>query len=450
MKNIILTLIIGLVASCSLFQQRNNMNNHSDTTDIPFIRSLNNENVEYGWIKSDLFGENTISPNKNGVENRKIDIFYFIRKANRANAPYVIFFNGGPGIAVTDLYHSHHYETFLPSYNIIFMDQRGNGLSEKPSKNLQELNYYSAKYICYDADMIRKKIVGDDKKWFVFGQSYGGVVARKYIELYPNKIQVAITHGSAKYSAINVAVNTEINTKKRTDEYFEKYPKDLKIVETLKLNLKKEDYVSSDDYKLSGKAVIDLLYIFYAIYPDEKMHELFNSINQDNLTKSFIDKIKPLAETLLKTGSLASVVGHIDLAEGQTEKQIIPKIKKRLMEKEFVIEQQIFSQMRITDNIEKISVKQQKLDRLLEENFFEPDPTNLKIIASNLSQYDFQFHVYGSHNDALAIDSIHNEENFTKSIEAKNWHYHYSNGNHREWLSNKNLFDEVLSIDFKD
>src|SRR3989339_594766 len=32
--------------------------------------------------------------------------------------------------------------------------------------------------------MVRKKRVGDKAKWMLFGQSYGGVVARKYLELF--------------------------------------------------------------------------------------------------------------------------------------------------------------------------------------------------------------------------------------------------------------------------
>ncbi|OFZ47613.1 MAG: hypothetical protein A2451_02565 [Bdellovibrionales bacterium RIFOXYC2_FULL_39_8] len=410
-----------------------------------FIETLHGENVEYGWIDSHLFAEDKASTDAKGIENKTVKIFYLIRKANHQNAPYLIFFNGGPGIAFSEIFHAHNYKTFLPDINVVFMDQRGNGLSDKPGSDLHELKYYSAKYISYDAEMVRKKIVGDKAKWIVFGQSYGGVVARKYLELYPESILIALTHGSAKYSAVNVAAYTEKNTSKRINEYFEKYPNDLKLIESLKSNLRPSDYVSTIDYRLSGKSIIDLLYIFYAIYPDEKMHDLYNSIDSNNSTNSFLEKIKPLAETLLKTGNLGSAIAYIDLCDGKTEKEITAEAIRELESKNFYYKEQLISKIRLSDNLETISDEARGLDKLLESNNFKSDSTNWEKIAANLKTYHFQFHVYGSSNDALAFDSVKDEEKFAKSIHSDSWHFHYSDGNHREWLVNKDLFNKILS-----
>ncbi len=410
-----------------------------------FIKSLQGENVEYGWVDSHLFADDKTAVDAKGIDNKVVKIFYLIRKASHQNAPYLIFFNGGPGIAFSEIYQAHNYKAFLPEINIIFMDQRGNGLSDKPGNDLHELKYYSAKYISYDAEMIRKKVVGDETKWIVFGQSYGGVVARKYIELYPESILIALTHGSAKYSAVKVAAYTEKNTSKRIKEYFEKYPNDLKLIESLKLNLKSSDYVSTSDYRLSGESIVDLLYIFYAIYPDEKMHELYSSIDSNNFTNSFLEKIKPLAETLLKTGNLGSAIAYIDLCDGKTEKQITLEAIKELESKKFYYEKQLISKIRLGDNLETISDEARNLDKLLGSNYFKSDSIDWPKIAANVKNYKFQFYVYGSSNDALAFDSVKDEEKFAKSIHSDRWHFYYSDGNHREWLANKDLFNKILS-----
>ncbi len=54
--------------------------------------------------------------------------------------------------------------------------------------------------------------------------------------------------------------------------------------------------------------------------------------------------------------------------------------------------------------------------------------------------------MFGSHKDTLAIDSVKSEEQFLEGNKVPNWHYHYSNGTHREWLENKNIFTDVLTV----
>jgi hypothetical protein len=147
----------------------------------------------------------------------------------------------------------------------------------------------------------------------------------------------------------------------------------------------------------------------------------------------------------LTSANLASVVVFIDLSDGKTGKEIALEAKKALAKKGFDFEKQIISKMRLDDTIETVSEKQRGLDKLIDSKYFKSDPTDLKKIASNLAKYKFHFHVYGSNNDALAINSIRAEEAFVKKTGAEKWHYHYSEGNHREWLTNKTLLNDALS-----
>lgn len=65
-----------------------------------FIRKINDNSycAEYGTVISKLFGESDIEYDSNGIKNRDIEVFYLVRKSRDINAPYIIFFNGGPGI----------------------------------------------------------------------------------------------------------------------------------------------------------------------------------------------------------------------------------------------------------------------------------------------------------------------------------------------------------------
>ena len=167
-------------------------------------------NVSTGMIKTDLFGDESKKVDEYGVINREIEVFYLLRKSKVEDSPYLIFFNGGPGIGFSEQFFEHNgYNDFLIDYNIVFMDQRGTGLSDKPSENLYEYRYFSSSYICHDAEKIRKKLLSENGRWVVFGQSFGGHLVRKYLELYTKSALVGISHGYGECSSITMKTNIE-------------------------------------------------------------------------------------------------------------------------------------------------------------------------------------------------------------------------------------------------
>ena len=84
-------------------------------------------NVLFGKIRTKLFADKIQDVDEYGVSNREIEIFYLVRRSLVEGAPYLIFFNGGPGIGFSEQFFEHNgYNDFLTDYNIVFMDQRGN------------------------------------------------------------------------------------------------------------------------------------------------------------------------------------------------------------------------------------------------------------------------------------------------------------------------------------
>ena len=100
------------------------------------------------------------------------------------------------------------------------------GFSDKPLDNLYEYRYFSSRYICYDAEEIRKKLLVKNRKWIVFGQSFGGHLVRKYLELYTSSALVGISHGYGECSIVTMKGNIEKVLFRQVDEYFLKYPED--------------------------------------------------------------------------------------------------------------------------------------------------------------------------------------------------------------------------------
>lgn len=148
----------------------------------------------YNWL------EVPETPNSSST----ISVFYYYKKTNSFKNP-VIFFNGGPG------YSSHTVPATLEiakvkfgggkelNIDFIYIDQRGTGCSSgfpvgASADTIEKLKWYGSAGIVNDAEVLRKKIIGE-KKWKVFGQSFGSHVVHRYIKMFPSSISKAYAHG---------------------------------------------------------------------------------------------------------------------------------------------------------------------------------------------------------------------------------------------------------------
>lgn len=422
---------------------QDNYLNNSFTDEL--IKS-NIQNIDCGYIENSLFGNEDFIIDENGVKNRKIKIFYFIKKSLTKNAPYIVFLNGGPGIAVTDMFFQYQYSSFLPEVNVVFFDQRGNGHSDKPTSDINELKYYSAKYIVIDTEKLREHILGKESKWTIFGQSYGGVIARKYIEYFPNSIKRVITHGSAKYDPIDVAINTELNSLNRLNSFFSKYPEDLVLIKKIKNELLDTDSLHSKIYSIKGKGLIHILAILYSVKSDEDFHHFLSQIDNERSKQSFLEIIKPLSDLILDAGLVNQAVAQIDLIGDISTDEISKKTKETLSLKGISLDNSILSKQLFDDSLDTESDDLKNLESCFKNRLFKTDTVDLDNVVNQCNKYKIPLDVFGGLSDSLAINSIKNEEIYIKSkfSESSCINYHYSKGHHREWLTNYDAFNKLI------
>lgn len=415
-----------------------------DSQQLAFEKSLADSgitNIETGFVENTLFEEGC---DKSVVANREVKVFFFVRKASRKNAPYMIFLNGGPGFAATDLFLPNRYDSFLPEYNVVFFDQRGNGLSDHPNGDVRELRYFSARYIISDAEKIRERLLGPKSKWTIFGQSYGGVVARKYIEYAPRSIARVITHGSAKYNAVEEAIAMEIATAKRADSYFSQFPDDRKKIEEIKAELSDADDIQSSTFSLKGKGIIHLLAVLFSIKSDHDFHDLIQSLNPSSLKESYLDAIKPFAQLILKGGLLSQVVAQIDLIGDMFGDELTDQTKSRLLALGIDLQKSVFSKVLFDEAVTPISDDFKMIDAFFRQKQFASDTVDLDKLIEITNNMNLRLDAFGGLEDTLALQAIKNEEHYSRRNNAKNIFYHYTNGHHREWLTNSQLFKDVL------
>lgn len=402
----------------------------------------NKFDVEYGFIDSDLYGY------KDSENNIVIKIFYLLRKGQSESSPYIIFFNGGPGIGFSEQFlQMDGYKDFLPEYNIVFMDQRGTGFSHKPSNNLSEYRYYSSKYICYDAEVIRKNIIGPKKKWIIFGQSFGGHLVRKYLELYSQNAIMGISHGYGECSIITMKTNIEKNLFRQVDNYFESRPQNKVIFNRIKESLTNTDVINSNCRCIKGKNIIDIFAFYFGLYTFDKIDKIIDSFNHDDLKGSFINTIEPLTQIILNSGLVNMAVSYIDLVGGLTDKEIYEMAERKLLDEKINISNNILSTMRLSKNVINKSNEGIQLENMFERKFFEPDVIDMQVLCNNLYYNNVKLHILGSKNDTFTpIEAVLEEQDIiSKCRNNNNIQFVYSDGNHREWKDNQVIIRKLLT-----
>jgi pimeloyl-ACP methyl ester carboxylesterase len=151
---------------------------------------------------------------------KQIQVFYYLRRAKRADgtpAQPVVFFNGGPSFdshGVSQMLESLEGSTAL---TFVYIDQRGTGCSDPyPSvkTDAARLPFYGSRAIVQDAEAIRSRVFGPFTRWHAFGQSYGGFIVHRYLEIAPQGLSGAFAHGASVMSLPEAWVASRLRSRR--------------------------------------------------------------------------------------------------------------------------------------------------------------------------------------------------------------------------------------------
>ncbi|KAK2766277.1 hypothetical protein FQN54_007794 [Arachnomyces sp. PD_36] len=173
--------------------------------------------------------------------------------------PWLVYLQGGPGMSCRP---PQEYAWIAPvldrGYQILFLDQRGTGLSTPITagtlarqgdavKQAEYLRLFRADSIVQDCEAIRKCLTADfpeeKKKWSTLGQSFGGFCSVTYLSKFPEGLKEVFTCGGLPplvngpdpvYTAIYEKVA------ERNEVYYAKFPEDTERVKRILAYLKKE------------------------------------------------------------------------------------------------------------------------------------------------------------------------------------------------------------------
>ena len=254
----------------------------------------------------------------------------------------MVFFNGGPA---SDSHGSSDLIEGLPQgqkLSFIYIDQRGTGCSDafpqEPAnvENVQRLIHYTSTEIAKDSEVIRNKILGENSKWKIFGQSYGGQIVHRYSMIAPQSIKAAYAHGLSLMTDQNEWLKLRIKSQKRVSEiYFSTYPNDRQILEKIRSLIGEDLCFNDGTTKICGAKVMDAATILlgfsnYWKYLHQTLAGILSSDNQlvtpalQKFVRSYVFGVYN------NNGLAASVISMVEMSNGDSDSDSCNKVTAKL------------------------------------------------------------------------------------------------------------------------
>ena len=214
--------------------------------------------------------------------------------------PWLLFLQGGPGGACAPVRQGSWTSFFLDKgYKLLFMDQRGTGLSTTittetlikrgdPQAQADYLKHFRADNIIRDAEAIRKVLTKYyptiNKKWSILGQSFGGFCSIHYLSFYPESLrEVFATGGMAPMVRQPDALYAKLLQKaiEMNKAYYAKFPEDIARVHQIVEHVSTNKIKTTNGGLLTPYRIQNLGMLLLSLDGWETLHNLFLRASTD-------------------------------------------------------------------------------------------------------------------------------------------------------------------------
>lgn len=238
----------------------------------------------------------------NAPDGRTIEVFAReVVRAGRENAPYLVWFQGGPGIAAprpTAI--TGWLDRALADFRVILLDQRGTGRSsainaqtlaplagaatDPATARANYVSHFRAQNIVHDAEAIRAHL--GSPPWTVLGQSFGGFVVTTYLSFAPQGLTRALitaglppltTTAGTTAHARDVYATTFTLTARRNRDLFSRYPADRLLAGQIACHLADTAEYLPTGERLTPERFQQLGILLGTTTGIEKIHQSLNS-----------------------------------------------------------------------------------------------------------------------------------------------------------------------------
>lgn len=199
--------------------------------------------------------------------------------------PFLVYFQGGPGQEsyrpTLDPLFPGWLERALPEFRVLFVDERGTGLSTPvgslPDMTATEqatyLTHFRADNIVADAETMRRAL--EAPPWSVLGASFGGFIILNYLSAAPDGLREAFISGglpAVREPLDDIYEHTYGRMLERNRRYYLRYPDDRERVRRIVAWLDTEKVLLPDGSPLSPRRFAQLGWNLGMSYGAETLH----------------------------------------------------------------------------------------------------------------------------------------------------------------------------------
>jgi hypothetical protein len=117
---------------------------------------------------------------------------------------------------------------------------------------------YGSRSIVKDAEIIRRKLLGEHGKWIVFGHSYGALIAQRYLSLYPKNLDGVVAAGYSVMSNPLAWLRYRILAQKNMGAlYLGQFPEDFRLLMKIRRAIPNSRCFDINGLSVCGNAVMD-------------------------------------------------------------------------------------------------------------------------------------------------------------------------------------------------
>lgn len=180
--------------------------------------------------------------------------------------PWLLFLQGGPGGKATRPPGASGWVgRAVQDFRVLLLDQRGTGRSTPATAatlaargdaaaQAEYLSHFRADAIVADAELIRRALIGDDGRWHVLGQSFGGFCSLTYLSFAPEHLDsVMVTGGLAPLTAgpDDVYAATYRTVERKNAQFHAAFPQAREQLEAVAAFVRATDVVLPDGSRLT-------------------------------------------------------------------------------------------------------------------------------------------------------------------------------------------------------